>query len=84
MAKIYDVVAVTGSYTKDGQEKKRYKNVGFINKNNDGHLSLKLDHLVTVDDDSKTINWFSLFEAEGQSKPKKEVNNDMEDEDIPF
>ena len=65
MAKKYDVVCITGEY---GDGKKRYKNVGFVNENDKGHLSIKLDHLVTVADDGKTVNWFQLFEP----KEKKE------------
>ena len=62
MAKKYDIVAILGEYEKDGEKKKRYKNVGFVNENKEGHLSIKLDHLVTVDDDGKTVSWFGLFE----------------------
>lgn len=68
MAKKFDIVAVTGTYEKDGETRKRYKNVGFVNENKEGHLSIKMDHLVTVDDDGKTVNWFGLFEP----KPKEE------------
>lgn len=70
MAKKYDVVAITGEYQKDGQTKKRYKNVGFINENAEGHLSLKLDHPVTVDDEGKVVNWFGLFEPKQKDADK--------------
>ena len=62
MAKKYDVVAVTGEYQKDGETKKRYRNVGMVNENAEGHLSLHLDHPVTVDDEGKVVAWFSFFE----------------------
>lgn len=82
MAKKYDVVAVTGSYMKDGQEKKRYKNVGMINENAEGHLSLHLDHPVTVDDEGKVVAWFSLFEPkERQPGPNSQS---MRNDDIDF
>ena len=68
MAKKYDVVAITGEYEKEGEKKKRYRNVGMINENAEGHLSLHLDHLVTVDDDGKPVSWFGLFEPKEKEK----------------
>jgi len=43
MAKKYDAVVVTGTYTKDGAEKKRYKNIGVVMEGNDGGLYMLLD-----------------------------------------
>lgn len=93
MAKKFDIVCITGEY----EGKKKYKNVGFVNENDKGHLSIKMDHLVTVDDDGKTVNWFSLFEprekgqagggSESSGGNEASGNNqadDFESDDIPF
>lgn len=37
MKKIKDLVVTTGKYTKDGQEKNRYVNVGAVMQNDDGN-----------------------------------------------
>jgi hypothetical protein len=78
MSKKYDIVAVVGEY--DG--KKKYKNVGFVNENDKGYLSIKMDHLVTVDDEGKTVNWFSLFEP--REKSSTASSGDDVDDDINF
>ena len=42
--KIYDAVATVGTYKdRNGEEKKRYVNVGSVFENDKGQLSLKLD-----------------------------------------
>jgi hypothetical protein len=43
MKKIKDITVVTGSYTnKNGEEKKRYQNIGSVFEDN-GNLKIKLD-----------------------------------------
>jgi len=66
MPKKYDVVAITGNYQKDGQEKASYANVGMVIEK-DGKFYLKMKHPVTVHDDGHVINFFSLFEPRQQS-----------------
>ena len=69
MPKKYDVVAITGSYMKEGQEKKVYTNVGEIFNSGD-RLFLKMTAL-PFDEDGKLINFFSLYAPkakEGQAR----------------
>lgn len=85
MAKKYDIVAITGEYN----GKKRYKNVGFVNESKEGYLSIKLDHLVTVDDEGKTVQWFNLFEpreqgSQGNNQAQSGPQDFDDDDDIPF
>lgn len=42
MGKLYEVTAVTGTYEKDGETKKRYMNIGSVIETKNG-LSLKLE-----------------------------------------
>jgi single-strand DNA-binding protein len=71
MAKKYDVVAIVGSYEKDGETKKRYKNVGMVNENDKGNLSLLLTHPITIDDEGKVVQWLGLYEP--QNKDSNEI-----------
>lgn len=43
MAKKYDAVVVTGTYTANGVEKKRYKNVGVVMEGSEGGLYMLLE-----------------------------------------
>ena len=66
--KKYDVVAVTGTYKdRDGNEKKRYLNVGVVFESDKG-LSMKLE-CVPV---GEWNGWLSLYEP----KQKGDKNND--------
>jgi hypothetical protein len=82
VSKVYDVVAVTGTYTKDGVEKPIWKNCGVVVKTEKG-LSMKLD-LVPVGEWS---GWFKLFEPKAKEeqppKPAETPAADF-DSDIPF
>lgn len=84
MAKIYDVVARIGEY--DGKGK--FKNVGMINKNKEGHLSLLLTHPLTINDDGQVVQWYSLFEPKEKDQPgpnsQSMQEDDFEDDDVPF
>ena len=92
MPKTFDIVASTGTYTgNDGQEKRRYQNVGMIIEK-DGKMYVKMTSLVTVDDEGKVINFFSCFEPKGQGQgkasPQKEAPADSQapdfNDDMPF
>jgi hypothetical protein len=56
--KRYDAVATVGEYTKNGETKKRYMNVGVVFENDKGQLSLKLDALPTGKEWSGYINFY--------------------------
>ncbi len=43
--KIYDIVVKTGSYTKDGVEKGRYKNIGAVMQGDDGNPFAIMDRM---------------------------------------
>jgi len=90
MSKVYDVVAVTGTYTnKQGEEKPVWKNCGAVIETPKG-LSLKIEVLPIGSD-----GWFKLFEpkqayenaAETKSRqspdPACKGEEDFSD-DIPF
>lgn len=84
MPKKYDVVAVTGSYQKDGQEKARFKNMGAVIEKN-GKFYLHLDTMVTLHDDGHVISWFQLYAPKDEQKQDAPVNNvTVYDDDIPF
>lgn len=88
MFKKFDAVVTTGTYTdKNGQEKKRYANVGAVFEDDQGRMSLKLD-LMPV---SGFNGWVSFYEPKpkegGQPQPVANNQaggfNDLAD-DIPF
>jgi len=65
MAKVYDVVAITGKYTnQQGEEKARYMNCGVVIEK-DGRLSLKLEGLPVG---GEWNGWLSLFTPRPQGQ----------------
>jgi hypothetical protein len=61
MSKIFDVVAITGTYTaNDGQEKNRYLKCGAVFKTDKG-VSIKLEGLPVGSDWN---GWLSCYEPE--------------------
>lgn len=62
--KVYDVVAVVGTYMKDGVEKKRYKNCGAVFQNENGYF-MKLDSLPVG---NEWNGFLSLFEPKNQQQ----------------
>ena len=100
MAKKYDLVVATGTYTnKDGQDKTQWLNVGKVLEKQNGGLVIKIDCIPTsvIDRDGNSVawdGWLQMFEAkprEGQgSAPAKSANrdeppvDDFLDRDIPF
>lgn len=87
MAKIYDLVAVVGKYTKDGQEKAQYMNCGFVNKNDEGKISVKINGLPVGN--LEWNGWLSCFEPKPRNasgtpqQPASNSNNNFDDQ-IPF
>lgn len=87
--KKFDAVATIGTYKVNGEEKKRYLNVGAVFEDeNDGRLSMKLDAVPVSKDWS---GWISFYEpqargerpAAGRSEPAAKPQQDFDD-DIPF
>ena len=65
--KKYDAVATIGTYKdRNGDEKKRYTNVGTVFENEDGRLSLKLDTVPVGQEWSGWISFFEPKERDGQ------------------
>jgi hypothetical protein len=65
MAKVYDVVAVTGKYTdRNGNEKNRYMTCGAVFQTDKG-MSLKLEALPIGHD-----GWFQLYEPKEREQPQ--------------
>ena len=90
MPKKYDVVAITGTYQKDGQDKARYQNVGMVIEK-DGKFYLKMNHLVTIHDDGHTVNFFNLFTPQPRQSNQTQSGTQQTqsgggdyDDDIPF
>ena len=84
-------VAVTGSYTdRQGNEKKRYTNVGTLFQYDDGGFALKLDSVPVGDGWNGFISFFDIKPRDGSqatdnqaSKARETFNPDLDDE-IPF
>ena len=68
--KIYDAVATIGEYTdRQGQQKKRYVNVGSVFESDKGYLSLKIDSIPV---DPEWSGWVSFFVPKEQMQPVSE------------
>lgn len=79
-------VAVTGSYTdRQGNEKKRYTNVGTLFQYDDGGFALKLDSVPVGDGWNGFISFYEI-EAKGDQSGAKSASSDSYDRDdsIPF
>ena len=64
--KVFDVVATVGKYTdRNGQEKKRYVNVGAAFENDKGQLSIKIE---TIPVGPEWSGWLSLYEPKERSQ----------------
>ena len=67
--KIYDAVATIGTYKdRNGEEKKRYVNVGSVFENDKGQLSLKLDSVPVGNEWSGWVSFFEPKERDGQHR----------------
>ncbi|WP_370867838.1 hypothetical protein [Phenylobacterium sp.] len=87
---------VTGTYTdRDGNEKKRYVNVGTLFQYEDGGFALKLDSIPVGQGWNGFVSFFDLKPRDGgqagggqrtsqqASKPREDFSADLDDE-IPF
>ena len=77
--KVKDLAVKTGSYTKDGQEKGRYENVGALMKMDDGSFFVLLKRTfnpagVPVEDgrDQIIVSVFDLKDADGGSPQRQQ------------
>ncbi len=82
--KTHDLVAVTGTYMKDGEEKKRYMNVGaVIDKGNGPFIILEgWFNPAGVAKDGAVL--LSMYAADSQKPTQKTKNTDVESDEIPF
>jgi len=94
--KTHDAVVTVGKY-KDaqGNEKKRYKNVGCVFTDDQGRMSLKLD---TIPCTPEWSGYISLFKVDGDQKeqrtpqpapaprhpPMPPLSSTEDDDDMPF
>jgi len=90
-------VAVTGSYTdRQGNEKKRYTNVGTLFQYDDGGFALKIDSIPVGGEWNGFVSFFDLDEKRsagaaqggaqrggGGSGPREDFSADLDDQ-IPF
>lgn len=88
MAKLYDVVAITGAYTdKEGREKKRYATLGAVIETKNGPM-LKLETIPVTWEGIAYLNEpRPRTQAPTASPPMDERQNPAEavfDDDIPF
>lgn len=70
MGKLYEVTAVTGTYEKDGETKKRYMNIGSVIETKNG-LSLKLEAIPVGWDGWAYLN--EPQQREQQQKPAARI-----------
>ncbi len=88
MPKTHDIVAIVGSYQKDGQDKPKYKNCGALIEKN-GKLYIKLD-AIPVHESESWNGWFSCFEPRqphevaAQNNPPQQQSSDEFGDSIPF
>jgi len=84
MKKIKNIVVITGTYkTREGQEKKRYQNIGSVFVDDNDNLKIKIDSMPLVD--GGWNGWANCYDLEEKEAPKTPQSgfNDMRD-DIPF
>ena len=75
--KIYDAVAIVGTYKdRNGEEKKRYVNVGSVFENDKRQLFLKLDSVPVGNEWSGWVSFFEPKERDGQERqgPGRDVS----------
>lgn len=83
MAKLkYNVVAITGKYEKDGEQKNRYEKAGVVIEK-DGSFRLKMEKPVMLNDEGNVVQWFFLSVPKEKKEPEPESKPDFDD-DIPF
>lgn len=84
MKKFKNIVVITGTYkTRDGQEKKRYQNIGSVFLDDNDNLKIKIDSIPIVD--GGWGGWANCYELEEKEAPKApKVGFEDMPNDIPF
>jgi hypothetical protein len=92
--KVFDAVAIVGKYTdRNGQEKKRYLNVGSVFENDKGEMSMKIEAIPAGQDWNGWVSFYVPKERQDDrpaDKPKAQddtgTRSGFEDfaDDIPF
>lgn len=86
--KRFDAAVSTGEYTdRDGNQKKRWQNVGVVFENDNGQLSLKLETIPVGPGWSGWINFFEPKERDAAPVTKHsaaKANGFQNDDDQPF
>jgi hypothetical protein len=84
MKKFKNIVVITGTYkTRDGQEKKRYQNIGSVFLDDNDNLKIKIDSIPIVD--GGWTGWANCYELEEREAPKTPKGGFEEmPSDIPF
>lgn len=86
--KKYDAVATVGTYKdRNGNEKKRYINIGSVFTDDEGRLSLKLDSVPVSPEWSGWVSFYEPKEREAsinQERPVAQTYSDDDKEEIPF
>lgn len=86
--KTHDAVATVGTYKdRNGNEKKRYINIGSVFTDDDGRLSLKLDSVPVGPEWSGWVSFYEPKEREGaghQERPVAQTYRDDDGGDRPF
>jgi len=84
MAKLKNVVAVTGKYEKDGQSKNRYTTCGaLVEANGKQYVILDVIPAPTIGKDGVSKWFFSLYDDDKQKAEKPQAKPELND-DIPF
>jgi hypothetical protein len=74
MKKKYDAVATVGKYKNNqGEEKKRYLNVGTVFEGDDGRLSMKMEALPIS---TEWSGWVSFYELKQDGQPRQNSHNE--------
>ena len=76
---------VTGTYTdRDGNEKKRYVNVGTLFQYEDGGLALKLDSIPVGQGWNGFVSFFDIKARDGAAPAKSQTADTPFDDDLPY
>jgi hypothetical protein len=80
--KVYDVVAITGTYKNaKGEEKKRYQNVGAVLDKGNGPFLILEKWFNPAGLESQVL---SLFAPKDKAEPERDERRDTFSDDIPF
>lgn len=89
--KTHDLVVKIGEYTKDGEKKNRYENIGSVFENEDGGSFMLLKRTFNPagvpnpdNKDSVIVSRFEVKGYEADTATPKKSSMTADDEDIPF